>query len=140
MPPLRTAPTRSLSVRARLLNVAKAQAFGVSPERILPIWDWVGGRYSLWSSVGFVIAAVGFFLDLNVPLIVIGLVVAVGGALVGGIPTGLQSAVSDQLTMLLVALGGLSVVSSCRSVNWPLNEVPSALGANTCRRAPCGRA
>ncbi|MBK7819634.1 MAG: ABC transporter permease [Tessaracoccus sp.] len=31
-------------------------------------------------------------------------------ALVGGIPTGLQSAVSDQLTMLLVALGGLSVV------------------------------
>ncbi len=38
-------------------NVAKAQAFGVSPERVLPIWDWVGGRYSLWSSVGFVIAA-----------------------------------------------------------------------------------
>ncbi|MCB1567356.1 MAG: glucose-6-phosphate isomerase [Xanthomonadales bacterium] len=38
-------------------NVAKAQAFGVSSDRILPIWDWVGGRYSLWSSVGFVIAA-----------------------------------------------------------------------------------
>ena len=29
---------------------------GVAPERILPMWDWVGGRYSLWSTVGFVVA------------------------------------------------------------------------------------
>jgi glucose-6-phosphate isomerase len=31
-------------------------AFGVAPERVLPMWDWVGGRYSLWSAVGFVVA------------------------------------------------------------------------------------
>lgn len=31
--------------------------FGVSCERILPLWDWVGGRYSIWSSVGFTVAA-----------------------------------------------------------------------------------
>ena len=31
---------------------AAAQAFGVPVERIFPIWDWVGGRYSLWSAVG----------------------------------------------------------------------------------------
>jgi glucose-6-phosphate isomerase len=37
-------------------NVSVAAAFGISPERILPIWDWVGGRYSLWSTVGFVVA------------------------------------------------------------------------------------
>ncbi len=37
-------------------NVPKAEAFGVAPERVLPMWDWVGGRYSLWSSVGFSIA------------------------------------------------------------------------------------
>lgn len=38
----------------------KAQAFGVSPEHILPMWDWVGGRYSLWSAIGLPIAlAVG---------------------------------------------------------------------------------
>jgi glucose-6-phosphate isomerase len=37
-------------------NVAKAVAFGVDPQRILPMWDWVGGRYSLWSAVGFVVA------------------------------------------------------------------------------------
>lgn len=27
--------------------------FGIAPERSLPMWDWVGGRYSLWSAVGF---------------------------------------------------------------------------------------
>ncbi|MEI2430448.1 glucose-6-phosphate isomerase [Lysobacter yananisis] len=33
-----------------------AQAFDIPPERILPMWDWVGGRYSLWSAVGLPIA------------------------------------------------------------------------------------
>jgi glucose-6-phosphate isomerase len=33
-------------------NVEAARAFGIAPENVLPIWDWVGGRYSLWSSVG----------------------------------------------------------------------------------------
>lgn len=33
-------------------NIAKAEAFGVSGGRIFPMWDWVGGRYSLWSAVG----------------------------------------------------------------------------------------
>lgn len=32
-------------------NVAAAQAFGVAPEHILPMWDWVGGRYSITSAV-----------------------------------------------------------------------------------------
>lgn len=41
-------------------NVPKAEAFGIDAGRILPMWDWVGGRYSLWSAVGFAIAlAVG---------------------------------------------------------------------------------
>src|SRR5690606_24215683 len=33
-----------------------AAAFDIAPERVLPMWDWVGGRYSLWSAVGFPIA------------------------------------------------------------------------------------
>ncbi|MCW4455017.1 glucose-6-phosphate isomerase [Flavobacterium sp. MXW15] len=38
-----------------------AKAFDIAPGRVLPMWDWVGGRYSLWSSVGFPIAlAIGF--------------------------------------------------------------------------------
>lgn len=38
-------------------NVQRAaETFQIPPERILPMWDWVGGRYSLWSAVGFPIA------------------------------------------------------------------------------------
>jgi len=33
-----------------------AKAFDIAAERVLPMWDWVGGRYSLWSAVGFPIA------------------------------------------------------------------------------------
>ena len=41
-------------------NVERAAAFGIDEHRILPMWDWVGGRYSLWSSIGLPIAmAVG---------------------------------------------------------------------------------
>ncbi|HEY0504312.1 MAG TPA: glucose-6-phosphate isomerase [Lysobacter sp.] len=38
-------------------NVQRAaDTFQIPAERILPMWDWVGGRYSLWSAVGFPIA------------------------------------------------------------------------------------
>ena len=30
----------------------RAADFGVNPDLVFPIWDWVGGRYSLWSAVG----------------------------------------------------------------------------------------
>ncbi|WP_295958589.1 glucose-6-phosphate isomerase, partial [uncultured Xanthomonas sp.] len=33
-----------------------AKAFDIAAGRVLPMWDWVGGRYSLWSAVGFPIA------------------------------------------------------------------------------------
>ena len=36
--------------------VKKALAFGIAENNILPIWDWVGGRYSLWSAIGLPIA------------------------------------------------------------------------------------
>ena len=34
----------------------KAQDFGISADAIFPFWDWVGGRYSLWSAIGLPIA------------------------------------------------------------------------------------
>lgn len=41
-------------------RVDKAVEFGISPDNVYPIWDWVGGRYSLWSAIGISIAfAVG---------------------------------------------------------------------------------
>jgi len=39
----------------------KAQAFGVAPDQVFAFWDWVGGRYSVWSAVGLSCAvALGF--------------------------------------------------------------------------------
>lgn len=41
-------------------NLERVRALGLDPELTLPMWDWVGGRYSLWSAVGFaVMLAVG---------------------------------------------------------------------------------
>ncbi len=37
-------------------NIAKATKFGISKTNIFPMWDWVGGRYSLWSAIGLPIA------------------------------------------------------------------------------------
>jgi glucose-6-phosphate isomerase len=36
--------------------IDKAGAFGIPPKNIFPMWDWVGGRYSLWSAIGLPIA------------------------------------------------------------------------------------
>ena len=41
-------------------NTEKVKAFGIDPENMFEFWDWVGGRYSLWSAIGLSIAlAVG---------------------------------------------------------------------------------
>lgn len=41
------------AVSTRLDKVAE---FGVNPERVFGFWDWVGGRYSMWSSIGLSLA------------------------------------------------------------------------------------
>ena len=42
-------------------NISKVKAFGIETSNIFPMWDWVGGRFSLWSSVGLSISlAVGY--------------------------------------------------------------------------------
>lgn len=37
-------------------NVEAATTFGIKAENIFKMWDWVGGRYSLWSSIGLSVA------------------------------------------------------------------------------------
>ena len=37
-------------------NRPLVKAFGIAPENIFTFWDWVGGRYSLWSAIGLPIA------------------------------------------------------------------------------------
>ena len=39
-------------------NIEAATAFGIDSQNILPMWDWVGGRFSLWSAVGLPLALV----------------------------------------------------------------------------------
>lgn len=42
-------------------NIEKVKAFGIDEQNIFEFWDWVGGRYSLWSAIGLSIAcAVGY--------------------------------------------------------------------------------
>jgi len=33
-------------------NIPAATEFGIEEENMFPMWDWVGGRYSLWSAIG----------------------------------------------------------------------------------------
>ena len=37
-------------------NIHAAADFGIVADHILPMWDWVGGRYSLWSAIGLPVA------------------------------------------------------------------------------------
>ena len=42
-------------------NRAEVERFGIDPENMFEFWNWVGGRYSLWSAIGLSIAlAIGF--------------------------------------------------------------------------------
>ena len=42
-------------------NIKNVKAFGIDENNIFPMWDWVGGRFSLWSAVGLTISlAVGY--------------------------------------------------------------------------------
>ena len=37
-------------------NLKATAAFGINPDNVFEFWDWVGGRYSLWSAIGLPIA------------------------------------------------------------------------------------
>lgn len=42
-------------------NIEAAEKFGIAKENIFPMWDWVGGRYSVWSAIGLPLAlAIGY--------------------------------------------------------------------------------
>lgn len=42
-------------------NEEAVKAFGILPENMFPFWDWVGGRYSVWSAIGLSVSlAIGY--------------------------------------------------------------------------------
>jgi len=47
-------------------NVEAIKKFGIDPDNMFPFWDWVGGRYSVWSAIGLPVAlcvGYGYFAD-----------------------------------------------------------------------------
>lgn len=46
----------ALHFAALSTNEKGVTAFGIDPENMFEFWDWVGGRYSLWSAIGMPIA------------------------------------------------------------------------------------
>lgn len=60
---LKSVPEKEVSKHfvAVSTNIKKVEAFGIDPKNIFPMWDWVGGRFSLWSAVGLSISlAIGY--------------------------------------------------------------------------------
>ena len=48
-------------------NTEAIKKFGIDPANMFPFWDWVGGRYSVWSAIGLPVAlcvGFGYFSDL----------------------------------------------------------------------------
>jgi glucose-6-phosphate isomerase len=42
-------------------NESKVKEFGINVKNMFGFWDWVGGRYSLWSAIGLSIClSIGF--------------------------------------------------------------------------------
>ena len=54
----KTAPQEAVSKHfvAVSSNLTQVSEFGIDPDNIFPMWDWVGGRFSLWSAVGLSIS------------------------------------------------------------------------------------
>lgn len=60
---LQSAPEEALARHfvAVSTNLEAIKQFGIDPANMFPFWDWVGGRYSVWSAIGLPVAlAVGF--------------------------------------------------------------------------------
>jgi len=60
---LQSAPEDALAKHfvAVSTNTEAIKTFGIDPANMFPFWDWVGGRYSVWSAIGLPVAlAVGF--------------------------------------------------------------------------------
>ncbi|MDO4587112.1 MAG: glucose-6-phosphate isomerase [Planctomycetia bacterium] len=61
---LKTAQDESAVARhfvALSTNESAVKAFGINPDNMFEFWNWVGGRYSLWSAIGLsIVLAIGF--------------------------------------------------------------------------------
>jgi glucose-6-phosphate isomerase len=87
-------------------NVTAAAEFGIPQQNIFAFWDWVGGRYSLWSAIGLVIA-IQYGMDVFLKLL--------DGAHV--MDAHFQSAAPDQNMPIILGLLGIWYINffACQS-------------------------
>lgn len=45
-----------MSLNSALVLIYQVTKFGIDKANMFAFWDWVGGRYSLWSAIGLSIA------------------------------------------------------------------------------------
>jgi len=60
---LQNAPIKAIEKHfvAVSTNMQAVKDFGINPKNIFPMWNWIGGRFSMWNSVGLAIAlAIGY--------------------------------------------------------------------------------
>jgi glucose-6-phosphate isomerase len=125
----------------------KAQQMGIDTQNIFPMWDWVGGRYSLWSAIGLPIALyLGFDvfrellagasdMDQHFQTAPLGENIPVMLALIGiwnstflGSPSQAILPYDQPLHMLPAYLQQADMESNGKSVNWEGHEVPYTTG------------
>jgi glucose-6-phosphate isomerase len=148
---LKAVTADSSAVRQHFVAVTaaddKAQQMGIDTHNIFPMWDWVGGRYSLWSAIGLPIALyLGFdvFRELlaganemdehfqtarlgeNVPVMLA--LIGVWNSTFLGAPSQAILPYDQPLHMLPAYLQQADMESNGKSVNWEGNEVPYTTG------------
>lgn len=123
-------------------NKENAQKFGIATENIFDMWDWVGGRFSLWSAIGLPIALdLGFekFIDLlegafeidqhfqnaklseNAPVILA--LISVWNCTFLGSKSQVILPYEQSLHMLSAYLQQAEMESNGKSVDWDGNEI-----------------
>lgn len=144
-----TADTNAVSKHFVAVTAAddRAQQLGIDAQNIFPMWDWVGGRYSLWSAIGLPIALyLGFdvFCELlaganemdqhfqdaplgeNAPVMLA--LIGVWNSTFLGAPSQAILPYDQPLHMLPSYLQQADMESNGKSVNWEGNEVPYSTG------------
>ncbi|VAV97803.1 Glucose-6-phosphate isomerase [hydrothermal vent metagenome] len=129
-------------------NRANAIAFGLPEDNIHDLWDWVGGRFSLWSAIGLPIAlnlgfdnferllAGAFAMDqhflkapLNENMPVIQALIGIWNSSFLGMQTQAILPYNQSLHMFSAYMQQADMESNGKSVDWDGNDVPYPTGS-----------
>ncbi len=146
---LQSAPEKAIEKHfvAVSTNAEAVKKFGINTESIFPMWDWIGGRFSMWNSVGLAISlAIGYdnfeqFLkgantadkhfkqeafEVNIPVIMA--LVSVWYTNFFGVTTEAILPYAESLNKLVAYLQQLFMESNGKSVDRNGNKIPYQTG------------